>query len=206
MRSRELQSLLASMTGRLLNEIDQRVRGLRSAGKISTGPRGVHAPHVDTAEALFHILTLVARRNGDAFEVAGRLLNECHLVPHPDFPGLGDIFVDKESDLSSALLLTMSDHWDVIGFEVKSFEFQEDGNYAWMNFNRRSLKNLRFMFSTNKNHWELDGLEAAELYDAIDKKASANRFVIGADHLRFIGEQVSIDAPVVSGEGDDDAV
>ncbi|WP_252909935.1 hypothetical protein [Aliihoeflea aestuarii] len=174
--------------------MDQRTRTLREALKIPTGPRGVHAPHMDIGAAALHVLAMVSRRPADAADVAWRLF-DCKLVRHPLHPGLSEAFQGEARSLATFLLMAMNRGLGSAGFAIKSFEFQEDGSYAWMNFDRRSLLNLRFVFSSHDAHANLDQADAADLYRNIDSRSAGNRFVIGAERLVAVGHQILMDCP-----------
>lgn len=203
MRSREVQQFLASITGRSLSEIDQRTRGARAALDIPSGPRGVHAPHMDAGEALIHVLCLASRKGGDAFQVAKNLLQGCALVPHPDQPGLSEAFRGDARRLSMFMMMAMGEGLSSVGFHVSHFELSSDGEFAWMRFDRRSLKNLTFLFSASEDHWTASEQRRHEIYRGADQLAAGSRFVIGAAHLRSLGTQISLNSPAQSGEVDD---
>lgn len=201
MRSREIQQFLASITGRPISEIDQRCRPLRKSFEITTGPRGSAAPHMDVGEAVYHVLALASRRPGDALEVASRLLSDCHVVAHPVFPDLTAFF--KQGKISAGAMVAsvmMGSGFSSAGFDFISFEFAEDGHLAWLNLNRRSLKNLRFLFSTAPEQLDDDIRGDFERYQELDKRSASSRFVIGAAHLRDLGAKVRLDQPRVGGD------
>ncbi|PTE07385.1 hypothetical protein [Mesorhizobium helmanticense] len=214
MRSRELQQYLASITGRPLSEIDQRCRPLRDISrtsedqrlKISTGPRGQSAPHMEIAEGMFHFLTLVSRRPADALDVAQSLFSNCRLIRHPDHPGLSEAFRGEARLLASFMVVAMNKGYETAGFKIRSFELQEDGQAAWMTFDRRSLTNVRFLFSSSDELQHLSEEDSDRLFRSIDSISAGNRFVIGADHLRSVGKRILLERPLAEATSDDDLV
>ncbi|RUW81498.1 hypothetical protein [Mesorhizobium sp. M2A.F.Ca.ET.067.02.1.1] len=202
MRSRELQQFLASITGRPLSEIDQRCRPLREELKIATGPRGQSAPHMTIGEGLFHILSLVSRRPADAFQVAEHLFSNCCLIRSPDQPGLSEAFRGEGRKLANFMLVAMNRGYEAAGFKIKSFELQEDGSAAWMTFDRRSLHNVRFFFSSSEHLQKLPNEEAERIFHSVDSNSAGNRFFIGVDHLKSLGKRILIDNPGSGGSPD----
>lgn len=201
MRSREMQLYLATITGRPVSEVDQRCRPLRANLKIATG-RGSSAPHMGVPEAVLHILALASRRPADAFEVAMRLLGDCYLVTHPIYPDLTAQFQKRQLTVGAAILSEMmGSGFQAAGFDFLSFELSEDGHSAWVNFNRRSLKNLRFMFSTVPQFVDREVGGDFDRYQRIDRLAAGSRFLIGAAHLRELGAKVILDAPEEKSDG-----
>jgi hypothetical protein len=201
-RSREIQQFLATITGRPLSEVDQRCRRLREsldkASTISTGPRGNSAPHQDIASATFHILAMASRRAPEAFEVALRLWDSCVLIDHPSHPGLTDAFKERGVDarrISVFLLFAMTGGLKSIGFEFNSFEFSDDGHMAWVDLDRRTLKNVRFLFSTSPEEVSQNLVRDPDEYRRYDREFAGGRFVIGAHHLRTLGDRIALDMP-----------
>ena len=183
MRSREIQHFLASISGRTSSEIDQRCRPLREALKIPSGPRGLSAPHMDLGSGMLHVLAMAAARPADALAVAIDLM-ECRLHHSDIVPELSSAF-EEHNNLAVFFLSAMDTGYSSLGFDIISFELQDDGKVAWMNFNRRSLKGLRFCFShspsVNSNDYE--------------RLSASNRFVIGRRHLEVLGAQILRDCP-----------
>lgn len=209
MRSREIQQYLATVTGRPLSEIDQRCRRLReSLGKastIATGARGNSAPHQDIASATFHVLAMASRRAPEAFDVALRLWDSCTLIDHPAHPGLTDAFKARGVDaqrINVFLLFAMKGGLKSIGFEFNSFEFSDDGHMAWVDLDRRSLKNVRFLFSTSPEEVSRK-VRDADGYRRYDREFAGGRFVIGAHHLRTLGDRIALDIPHDIAPGED---
>jgi hypothetical protein len=67
LKSRQLESLIAERSRKTGSEVDQMMRRLREAGRLTAGPRGPHAPAV-TPETAAQILATVcgAAGPGDA--------------------------------------------------------------------------------------------------------------------------------------------
>lgn len=189
MRSRELQQYLASITGRPLSEIDQRLRPLRgvTSKMIASGPRGLAAPHMDEGEAMLHFFSLVSKKPADSLDVLERIMR-CRLVDHPAFPGLTNVFEGEGRRLPLFFLSMGRRDLSVSGFDLKSIEIQDDGSIAAVNFDRRLLKGLRFLF--------VDGTvnEPEKAYAAYDMVAAGNRFVIGASHVQTVLAKVALNA------------
>jgi hypothetical protein len=195
MRSREVQQYLASVTGRPLGEIDQRTRRAREMLKIPSGPRGLNAPHMEVGDALFHILTLPSRRVGDAWDVALKLY-DLKMVPHPEQPCLSEAFRGEARSFPVWILIAMRDGLESIGFNINSIEMADSGEYAAVNFHRRSLKNLRFVFTGNETHQSADGKRREAIYSSAEKLAAGNRFVLGRAHLKMLGDRLAADNPI----------
>lgn len=185
MKSRELQQWLATATGRTLSDVDLRCRQLREALKIPTGPRGIHAAHMDEGETLLHVLCMVSRRAADAYEVANRLLSRVLLVDSREFPDLSDFFRENEHDRFALFMVAaMKEGFRSARFIFRQFEIADDGRTAWLTFDRGSVRNGRLLFSEDGSH-----LSASDL-SAFDRQQIGYRFVIGAGQLKLLGEQV----------------
>ncbi|MEW9838555.1 hypothetical protein [Mesorhizobium marinum] len=190
MRSREIQQFLSSITNRPLSDIDQRCRRLREED-IPSGPRGWSAPHMTKAQALMHVLALTSRRAVDSYQVL-QLALDCRLVQHPEVLDLTEAFSMVDS-LAGFMMISMDqDSMEAInnvGFRFISFEIADDGSHAFLNLERRSLKRLRFLFTTTP---ETDAirLHTADAYNHFDAKVACSRFIIGAHHLKEIGSRV----------------
>lgn len=191
MRSREIQKFLSSITGRTMGEIDQRTRQLRSAMQITSGARGPRAPHMDEVEAGYHILSLASRRVGDALDVAVAL-SKCKLVPHPDYPDLtaGFIKQDHGGEFIQVLLAEAIGTLSQIGFNVKYVEMDEGGNFAFIHMDRRSIKNIRFLFINEETFGDKDGATPSEIYKIVDEESAGNRFVISANYIQSLMNKV----------------
>jgi hypothetical protein len=71
MTNRELQALLARLTGYPESEVDLRIRPLREKNLIPHGPRGPGAPQLDAGHVVVMLLAMVSRRATDALEIFG---------------------------------------------------------------------------------------------------------------------------------------
>lgn len=152
-----------------------------------------------------HILSLASRRAPDAFEVAMRLWDGCHLVPHPVHPGLTEIFFDRAPEgrnIALFLLMAMTGGLKSIGFEFNSFEFSDDGHMAWVDLDRRSLKNVRLLFSTSHEEIAAAAKRDPDSYRRYDSKFAGSRFVVGAHHLKVLGDRIALDLPTAD-DGDE---
>ena len=187
MRSREVQQYLASITGRPIGEIDQRARPIREAMKIPTGPRGLHAPHMKLEDGMLHILTLPSRRVGDAGDVALKLAR-LNLVPHPVHPDLSEAFKGGGRQLMFWLIIGMRNGFQSAGFDFKSFELFETGDFAVLNFDRRSLRNIQFLFSCHEGHWDAEPEDRVEIYDTVLRMAAASFSVRQPPSLSGLGK------------------
>lgn len=184
MRSRELQAILASLAGRTIGEVDQRTRVLRAHSEISSGPRGLAAPHMNHVEAAAHILALVSRRAVDAGEVSRRLMTDCRYVPHPHHKD----FIRGSLSVGGATALVMEADPSEDGL-FKSFEIHESGHKAWLNVTRRDGSQAKLLFTTAG----MDGLDGAEAYEGIERDTLGNRFVVSAQLLVGLGIKISAD-------------
>lgn len=192
MRSRELQKYLAEMTGRPIGDIDQRIRPLRKSMEISTGPRGMHAPHMDLVQTAMHILSLASHRVADAFDVAKSLM-DLRLVPHPDLPDLTLPFLQNDDKSSFIFMLTMamSDGLASARFELKYIELSETGRYAVVHLDRGSLKNIRFIYWPENHLKMVPADKTCGIYNLLDQTSFDRRLVVSCEHLRSLGERVT---------------
>jgi len=191
MRSREIQKYLADMTARPIGEIDQRIRPLRKTMEISTGPRGIRAPHMDLVQTGMHILSLASQRVTDAFDVAKSLM-DLRLVPHPEFPDLTRPFLQDNGNSSfiAMLAMAMSDGLASARFEFKYIELSETGSFAVVHLDRGSLKNLRFIYWPAKHLKIVPEDKTSGIYNLLDHTSFDRRLVISCQHLRSLGERV----------------
>lgn len=194
MRSREIQKYLAEMTARPIGEIDQRIRPLRKTMEISTGPRGIRAPHMDIIQTGMHILSLASQRVTDAFDVA-KSLAYLQLVPHPDFPDLTRPFLHHNGDSSfiAMLAMAMSDGLASVRFDFKYIELSETGRFAVVHVNRGSLKNLRFIYWPEEHLKIVPADKTSGIYNLLDQTSFDRRLVVSCQHLRSLGERVTSD-------------
>lgn len=182
MRSRELQQILANMTGRPIGDVDTRTRVLRALNEVSTGPRGPAAPHMSAVEWAWHLLALASRRVPDADRVVNTL-NECS---HQIDDKTADLFEVGAGPLRIAALLayTIEHGLNWIG----NVEIDEEGRFAWVNVNRGG-KVERMFFSTDDS---IDG-------EAADACLIGNRFVIGGAALLQLHKLFAEDANLRAG-------
>lgn len=163
MRSRELQTYLAEKTGARFSEIDQRTRVLRALNEISSGPRGLAAPHMNSVEIGYHLLALVAPRLGDVGDVTRRFATECRVVDEPGWKDLVDT-----TNLTIGTLLALAIQGDIQW--LRSVEMAEHGLFAWVNTFEVEGRSHRFFFSVSPS-LSSDAAEIASI---------GNRYAIGA--------------------------
>lgn len=184
MRSRELQKILVTLTGRPAGDIDTRTRVLRllnnSGGMISSGPRGPAAPHMTAIEWAWHLLALVARRVPETDEVINRLVTCVH---HKD-DDTSALFESREGTISLVAVIAYaiehSLNW------LGNVEIDEDGRCAWANVHRADAagKVGRMFFTT-------DPAVNGEMADAT---AIGNRFVLGGAAIMMLHKMFTEDA------------
>jgi hypothetical protein len=178
MRSRELQQILVNMTGRPIGDVDMRTRVLRALNEVSTGPRGLSAPHMTAVEWAWHLLALVSRRVPDADRVVNKLTDCC---AHRIDAKTADLFEAGTGSLRIVALLAYAiEHglnW------IGNVEIDEEGRFAWVNVHRNGGTE-RLFFSTDES---IDG-------EAADACLIGNRFVIGGAALLQLHKLFAEDA------------
>lgn len=186
MRSRELQKILVTLTGRPAGDIDTRTRVLRllndNGGMINSGPRGSAAPHMTAVEWAWHLLALVARRVPEADEVINRLATCVHHISEDT----SELFESRTGTISLVAVIAYAiEHglnW------LGNVEIDEDGRCAWANVHRADAAGrVGRMFFT------IDPAVDGEMADAA---AIGNRFVLGAAALRMLHNMFVDDAGV----------
>lgn len=181
MKSRELQQMLATLSGRTTGDLDQRTRPLRKMARIDTGPRGHLAPHMNNLEAALHVVCLVSTRAADAGDILAKVI-ELKAVPRSDwvpFEGDLNLIVALAGALSRALVPSADRDDDEPIFEL--CEIQADGSLAWVHYRvDGTLRPVLFTSDQKIIEWVTDN---PETYDAT-----------GAHHL---GHRVAISAAVV---------
>lgn len=153
MRSRQLQAILAEWTSSSVGEVDQRVRGARKAGAISSGPRGAYAPSMNLAEVAQHILCLASRKVVDAEETRKRLSTECIVAwsSHgaPPFPA-GTTFSDVVEMILNHEIPQIEEAFRDGDLSMGHIEIGEDGRRAiWTLPSKQSAKPFRVIFDSD---------------------------------------------------------
>jgi hypothetical protein len=129
-KARELQAFMAHRSNRTSGEVDQRMRPLREAGVISSGPRGDNALPLTPQEAAYGLASMISRRAADALAVALTFMRDCKYLEHPRHGEIISVdgFVDGiGAGVVLALLLA-----EPATFDVHAFEISEDGRRAWL--------------------------------------------------------------------------
>lgn len=171
MKSRELEKMLAGLTGWTLSEIDQRMRPLRAEGlpAFASTARGLHAPDIAPIHAAMMLLQLVSRRAVDAGQV-GRTARQLCSVSE----AIGTQIGPKGTSLTLFLTILLTNGAPL---QPTRIEATPDGKNAWLDFYSESDRcEGRFWFSNT--HEPCDG-------------AIEHRLVIGGDALAKIRAAVS---------------
>jgi hypothetical protein len=189
MKSRELQAALVEMAvGRSASDIDQRTRKLRLLSSIRSGPRGLHSPDMNMAEAAYHVLSLVAARAVDVDETLRRL-PQCVVVPHPEHLD----FFPPNTTIATVLVLLMEPPHE--SGRIGNIEILESGELAWVTIKRADGRRARVFFSTDPEPFKEAIGGDLQRYEAIDETALGSRFVIGAASIRRLGAEVAASLP-----------
>lgn len=172
MKSRELEKLLAGLTGWTSSEIDQRMRPLRAEGlpAFASTARGLHAPDIAPIHAAMMLLQLISRRAVDAGPV-GRTARQ-----------LGPASEETGPPVSLTFFLTML-LTNGMPLQLTRFEATPDGKNVWLDcYSEADCHGSQFCFSDT--HEPCDG-------------AIEHRLVIGRDALATIRAAVS--GPIAQG-------
>jgi len=184
MRARELQATLAARTEYAAGEIDQRTRHLYQMSLIRSGPRGVHAPHMEPLEAALILLCLVARRPTEAGQVMARAMDLAPVLP----PNVTAWPFDTLRSLTEFLMLPLSGHGGI----VNRIEVLCDGSMAWVEFTQAGL-NLRVLFTDRTDIVaRLSG--GASVYDETGAMYAGHRLVLTGALLDQLALELAHDA------------
>ncbi|MBB1093879.1 hypothetical protein HUU61_21615 [Rhodopseudomonas palustris] len=187
MKSPEVAAYLAEAGLRSFSDIDQRLRVLRRAQKLRSGPRGRHAPDVDTVDVVSHVLGLASEMPRDADDVA-KCLSYCRLEPVQPFSDAWEIaqaFDLKPSEITLPMFMAlvieqMEDH----DFNFVSFELDSTGACAWVNVRVKGVLSRYLLVSDFCKYCPAE-------FDRFESGAANSRLVIGARHLREIGRRLA---------------
>lgn len=138
MNSRELEGLLATLSGYPPGEIDKRIRPLREKSLIPHGPRGPHAFQLEAIHAALCVLCMASRRAVDGASVAVRAM-DLQLIPRPGCP------LEPKMALADALETAF-----LAGSEVvRQVDIASDGSLAWVVM-RIEGENYRLAFTDSE--------------------------------------------------------